>query len=279
MQTRRGSRPEPARAVRTAALLALALFILLPVYYMVITSLKSQNEVFTRASLLVHEPTLGNYGAIFSNGIARGLVNSLLVAGVSTAVALVLSIGGAYTIARIKLRLNGTFRGVLLASYLVPSTILFIPFTVLMGRAGLIDSSIGLIVVYLSITTPMGTWLLISFFEALPAELEEAALMDGAGRLRALWQILVPVIAPGIASVGIIMFTTVWNEYLYALVLTLSPDTYTFPITINQLISGDVYQWGEIMAGSLIGSLPIVILYYISQRMVVEGMAGSAVKG
>ncbi len=276
--TRTGT-PRRANMVRKAALLALALFVLLPVYYMVITSLKSQNEVFNHASLLVHEPTLGNYGAIFSNGVARGLANSLLVAGVSTVIALVLSIGGAYTIARIKLRLNGSFRGVLLASYLVPSTILFIPFTVLMGRMSLIDTSLGLIVVYLGITTPMGTWLLISFFEGLPPELEEAALIDGASRLRALWQILVPVIAPGIASVGIIMFTTVWNEYLYALVLTMSPSTYTFPITINQLISGDVYQWGQIMAGSLVGSLPIVILYYISQRMVVEGLAGSAVKG
>ncbi len=271
--------PRPSTALRTTALVALAVFILLPIYYMVITSLKTQNEVFNHASLLVREPVVGNYSAIFTNGVARGLLNSLVVAGASTLIALFLSIGGAYSIARIKLRLNGSFRGVLLASYLVPSTILFIPFTVLMGKMSLIDTTLGLIVVYLSITTPMGTWLLIGFFEALPAELEEAALIDGASRLRALWQIMVPVISPGIASVGIIMFTTVWNEYLYALVLTMSPRTFTFPITISALISGDVYQWGQIMAGSLVGSLPIVILYYISQRMVVEGLAGSAVKG
>lgn len=269
----------PGKAARAALLLLLALFVLLPIYYMAITALKTQNEVFNHASLGVQKPTLDNFAAIATNGVGRGLLNSLLVAGVATAIAVVLSIGGAYSIARIKLRLNGTFRGVLLASYLVPSTILFIPFTVLMGEAGLINTHLGLILVYLSITTPMGTWLLISFFESLPAELEEAALIDGASRLKALWRILVPVVAPGIASVGIIMFTAVWNEYLYAFVLTLSPSTYTFPITINQLISGDVYQWGQIMAGSLIGSIPIVILYYISQRMVVEGMAGSAVKG
>jgi multiple sugar transport system permease protein len=267
------------RSVQYASLTALAIFILFPVYYMVITSFKSTSEVFQNPGLWIRHPTFINYGAVVRNGVLHGLINSLIVAVSATIVALIVSVLAGYSLASLKYRFRGALRGLLLFSYLIPTTILFIPMTVIMAGTGLINTLPGLIIVYLSFTTPLGTWLLMGFFESLPPDLEEQARVDGATRLGALYHILLPLTRPGVMAVGIIVFTAAWNEFLYALVLNISPNVFTLPLAINGLITGDVYRWGEIMAGSVIASLPVVIMYYISQRMVVEGLTSVAVKG
>jgi multiple sugar transport system permease protein len=267
------------RSFQYAALVALAIFILFPVYYMLIISFKTQNEIVQSPGFWVHDPTLVNYGAIVSNGVLRGLSNSVIVATSCTIVALVVSVLGGYSLASLRYRLRGAVRSLLIFAYLIPSTILFIPMTVLMADAGLIDTLPGLIICYLSFTTPLGTWLLMGFFQSLPPELEEQARVDGATRVGALWHILLPLTRPGMMAVAVIMFTAAWNEYLYALVLNISPPVYTLPLAISGLISGDVYRWGEIMAASVIASLPVVFMYYLSQRFVIEGLTSVAVKG
>lgn len=267
------------RSFQYAALVALAIFILFPVYYMLVTSFKTQGELFQNPGFWIHHPTLVNYGAIMSNGVLRGLLNSVIVAIGSTIVALAVSVLGGYSLASLRYRLRGAVRYLLIFAYLIPSTILFIPMTVLMADVGLIDTLPGLIICYLSFTTPLGTWLLMGFFQSLPPDLEEQARVDGATRVGALWHILLPLTRPGLMAVAVIIFTAAWNEYLYALVLNISPPVYTLPLAISGLISGDVYRWGEIMAGSVIASLPVVIMYYLSQRFVIEGLTSVAVKG
>lgn len=267
------------RSVQYASLTALGIFILFPVYYMVITSFKSTSEVFQNPGLWIHHPTLINYAAVVKNGVIHGLINSLIVAVGATILSLAVSILAGYSLARLKYRLQGAIKGLLIFAYLIPTTILFIPMTVIMADIGLIDTLPGLIVVYLSFTTPLGTWLLMGFFQSLPPELEEQAQVDGATRLEALYHILLPLTRPGMMAVGVIVFTAAWNEFLYALVLNITPNVYTLPLAISGLISGDVYRWGEIMAGSVIASLPVVIMYYVSQRLVVEGLTSVAVKG
>lgn len=267
------------RSFQYAALAALAIFILFPVYYMVITSFKTTNEAIQDPGFWIHHPTLVNYGAIVSNGVLRGLLNSAIVATGSTIVALAVSVVGGYSLASLRYRFRGAVRYLLIFAYLIPSTILFIPMTVLMAGVGLIDTLPGLIICYLSFTTPLGTWLLMGFFQSLPPELEEQARVDGATRVGALWHILLPLTRPGMMAVAVIIFTAAWNEYLYALVLNISPPVYTLPLAISALISGDVYRWGEIMAGSVIATLPVVFMYYLSQRFVIEGLTSVAVKG
>lgn len=267
------------RSLQYAALVALAIFILAPVYYMLITSFKTQGEIFQNPGFWIHHPTLANFGAIASNGVLRGLLNSVLVAVSSTIVALTVSVLGGYSLASLRYRLRGAVRYLLIFSYLIPSTILFIPMTVLMADVGLIDTLPGLAICYLSFTTPLGTWLLMGFFQSLPPDLEEQARVDGATRVRALWHIVLPLTRPGLMAVAVIIFTAAWNEYLYALVLNITPNVFTLPLAISGLISGDVYRWGEIMAGSVVASLPVVIMYYLSQRFVIEGLTSVAVKG
>ncbi|MFZ0216654.1 MAG: carbohydrate ABC transporter permease [Candidatus Dormiibacterota bacterium] len=267
------------RSFKYAALAALAIFILFPVYYMLVTSFKTQNEILQNPGFWILHPTLVNYGAIVSNGVLHGVLNSAIVAVSSTIVALAVSVLGGYSLASLRYRLRGAVRYLLIFAYLIPSTILFIPMTVLMADVGLIDTLPGLIICYLSFTTPLGTWLLMGFFQSLPPELEEQARVDGATRVGALWHILLPLTRPGMMAVGVIIFTAAWNEYLYALVLNISPAVYTLPLAISGLISGDVYRWGEIMAGSVIASLPVVSMYYLSQRFVIEGLTSVAVKG
>lgn len=267
------------RSVRYASLTALGIFILFPVYYMIVMSFKSQSEVFQNPGLWIQHPTLGNYAAVAKNGVLHGLLNSLIVACGSTIVSLAVSVLAGYSLARLRYRLRGAVKGLLIFSYLIPTTILFVPITVIMASIGLIDTLPGLIIVYLSFTTPLGTWLLMSFFQSLPPEIEEQARVDGATRIEALYHVLLPLTRPGLIAVGVIVFTAAWNEFLYALVLNITPSLFTLPLAISGLITGDVYRWGEIMAGSVIASLPVVVMYYVSQRLVVEGLTSVAVKG
>ena len=267
------------RSVRYACLATLAVFILFPVYYMIVTSLKSQREVFRNPGLWISEPTLANYAELARSGFPRSLLNSFVVAGGATVISLVVGVLAAYSLVCLRYRLRGTIRNALILAYLTPSALLFIPMAIIMSNLRQADTLHGLMLVYLSFTTPLATWLLMGFFSSLPPELEEQARVDGATRIQALYLVLIPLVRPGLVAVGIITFTSGWNEFLYALVLNLSPEAYTVPIAISHLISGDVYRWGEIMAGSVIASVPIMVLYYLGQRSVVDGLSTGAVKG
>jgi multiple sugar transport system permease protein len=168
---------------------------------------------------------------------------------------------------------------IIIIAFLTPGALLFIPFAVIMANFQLSNSLRGLVLVYLSFTVPLSTYLLLGFFRSLPPELEQAARIDGANRLQALWYVLVPLVAPGLISVAIITFTGAYNELLYALVINVSPEVRTVPVAILNLSVADEVPWGRTMAYSSIAAIPIMAIYFLGQRFVVEGLQTGSVKG
>jgi multiple sugar transport system permease protein len=266
-------------AVYAALLLAL-LFVLFPVYWMVITSLKLPREIFRVPSLWPQVFTETNYRILIEDkGFLIPIRNSLIVASAVTLISLVISSLAAYSIVRFRFRFRGFIGRLILFAYLTPTSLLFIPLSILMARLQLGNSLHGLILVYLTFSLPVSTWMLQAYFAAVPRELEEQAMIDGLGRLGALFRIVIPLSAPGLAAVAIFTFTGAWNELLLALVLITSEASRTAPLALNYLITSDVLPWGPLMAGAVISSLPLVILYFVAQRFIVSEMMAGSVKG
>jgi multiple sugar transport system permease protein len=262
-----------------AMLLLLAALILFPIYYMLMVSLKIPRDIYRLPSLLPVNPTLRNYVELIAQrDFLLNIRNSLIVALCATIVSVIISTLAAYSLVRLRYR-GRTWAGrLILFSYLTPAALLFIPLAVIINRLRLGNTLQGLIFTYLTFATPLSTWLLMGFFRSVPIDLEEQAMVDGATRLQALFRILLPVIAPGLVAVSVFTFTGAWNELLLALIFTTSPDIRTVPVALQYLITGDVFRWNLIMAGAVIAALPVMALYYLSQRFVVQGLAAGAVK-
>jgi multiple sugar transport system permease protein len=262
-----------------AALVLLALLIIFPIYYMFTTSLKLPRDIYRVPSLIPLRPTLNNYAQLFGQyGFLNNLRNSFIVASLATIVSVFISCLAAYSLTRLRYRGRRWLGRLILFAYLTPSSLLFIPLAVIINRLQLGNSLQGLIFVYLTFAAPLSTWLLMGFFRSIPVDLEEQAMVDGATRQQALFRILLPVIAPGLVAVSVFTFTGAWNELLLALIFITSTEIRTVPVALQYLITGDVFRWGQIMAGSVIAAVPIMLLYYFSQRFVVQGLAAGAVK-
>lgn len=261
------------------ALVLLALFILFPIYYMLIISLKTARDIYRLPSVLPVNPTLINYTQLFgAQGFLLPIRNSLIVAGMATLVSVFISCLAAYSLVRLKYRTRDWAGRLILFSYLTPSSLLFIPLAVIIARLQLGNTLHGLIFVYLTFSAPLSTWLLMGFFRSIPIDLEEQAMVDGATRLGSLFRILLPLVAPGLVAVSVFTFTGAWNELLLALIFTTSPSNWTVPVAVQYLITGDVFRWGLIMAASVSAAVPVMVLYYLAQRFVVQGLAAGAVK-
>ena len=268
-----------AVATYTILLIVVAL-ILFPLYWMVITSLKLPKEIYRLPSLWPKVFTGTNYHTlIYKDHFLRNVRNSLFVALTVTIISLFVSSFAAYSIVRFKYRFKGLIGRVILFAYLTPTSLLFIPLSILIARLHLGNSLYGLIIVYLTFSLPLSTWLLQGYFRAVPRELEEQAMVDGSTRMGALFRILIPLSAPGLAAVSIFTFTGAWNELLLALIFITSESKRTVPLGINYLITSDVLPWGTLMAGAVISSLPVVILYFLAQRFMVGGVTSGSVKG
>jgi multiple sugar transport system permease protein len=205
--------------------------------------------------------------------------NSFIVASMVTLISLFISSFAAYSIVRFKYRFKGLVGRVILFAYLTPTSLLFIPLSIIIAKLGLGNSLNGLIIVYLTFSLPLSTWLLQGYFRGVPRELEEQAMVDGSTRIGALFRILLPLSAPGLAAVAIFTFTGAWNELLLALIFITSESKRTVPLGINYLITSDVLPWGTLMAGAVLSSLPVMLLYFIAQRFMVQGMTSGSVKG
>jgi len=261
-------------------LVVVFLVIIFPVYWMFTISLKLPRDIYRTPSLWPHTVTMDNYRVLIDDkGFLTNIKNSLIVAGTVTIVSVVVSSFAAYSIVRFKYRFRGLIGRLILFAYLTPVSLLFIPLSIIISRMHLANSLFGLIVVYLAFSIPLSTWLLSGYFRGVPADLEEQALVDGSGRLGALFRILLPLSAPGLVAVAIFTFTGAWNELLLALIFITSENKRTVPLALNYLITGDVFLWGPIMAGAVLSSLPVVILYFLAQRFMVAGMTAGSVKG
>jgi multiple sugar transport system permease protein len=201
------------------------------------------------------------------------------VASTVTLISLVVSSLAAYSMVRFRYRFKGLFGRLILFAYLTPTSLLFIPLSILIARLQLGNTLHGLIFVYLTFSLPVSTWMLQAYFAAVPRELEEQGMIDGLSRLGALFRIVLPLSAPGLAAVAIFTFTGAWNELLLALVLITSESRRTAPLALNYLITSDVLPWGPLMAGAVLSSVPLMILYFLAQRYIVQGMTAGSVKG
>jgi multiple sugar transport system permease protein len=208
------------------------------------------------------------------------LKNSAVVAFLSTVISLTLGTLAAYALARLKFRGSQAMGLSVYITYLVPTSLLFLPLAYVIRRIGLFDSPVALMITYPTFLVPFCTWLLMGYFKTIPRELEECAMIDGCTRFRAFRSIVLPIMMPGLVSAGLFAFTLSWNEFLYALTLTQSNAVKTLPVGIvSQLVLGDVYFWGSLMAAAVLGSVPIAIIYSFFLEYYVKGMTAGAVKG
>jgi len=273
-----------SRARRMVVLwLPLACFLLIllfPFYWMTVTAFKPDAELYDFAKnnpLWITSPTLDHvYHLLFNTSYPKWLWTTMLVAIGATFLSLFSSALAAYAIQRLRFTGSQYVGLAIYLAYLVPPSILFIPLATMVVQLGLFDSPLALILVYPTFLVPFCTWLLIGYFKSIPFELEECALIDGATRLQILRQITLPLAVPGLISAGIFSFTLSWNEFIYALAFIQSSENKTVPVAIlTELVTGDVYQWGALMAGSLLGSLPVAIFYSFFVDYYVSSLTGA----
>ncbi len=270
----------PRRLMLYGIILIVMLVILFPIYWMLTISLKIPRDIYRTPALWPDTVTMDNYRELIEEkDFLTNIRNSLIVASSVTVMSIVVSSFAAYSIVRFKYRFKGVVGRVILFAYLTPVSLLFIPLSIIIARLNLGNTLWGLIVVYLAFSIPLSTWLLTGYFRGVPAELEEQAMVDGSTRMGALFRILLPLSAPGLVAVAIFTFTGAWNELLLALIFITSEDLRTVPLGLNYLITGDVFLWGPIMAGAVLSSLPVIILYLLAQRFMVQGMTSGSVKG
>ncbi|MBI1258598.1 MAG: ABC transporter permease subunit [Chloroflexi bacterium] len=268
-----------AKVINYALLFMMALAILFPIYYMLIVSLKLPRDIYRTPSLLPTNATLQNYIDLFQKqGFFINIRNSLIVSFASTFVSVVFSSMAAYSLVRLKYLYRDWIGRLILFTYLTPGAMLFIPLSVIVARLQLGNTLHGLIFVYLTFAAPLSTWLLMGYFKNIPVDLEEQAMVDGATRFQAFYRVLLPLSTPALVAVSVFTFTAAWNELLYGLIFITSPSLQTVPVAISYLITGDVFRWGLIMAGSVAAAVPVMVLYYLAQRFVVQGLAAGAVK-
>jgi multiple sugar transport system permease protein len=270
----------PRRILTIYLPLAAFLFVLLfPFYWMAMTAFKPDAELLSREGnpFWISHPTLAHVKKLlFETPYPEWLWNTILVSVVSTFVSIVCSVLAAYAIERLRYRGSRYVGASIFLAYLVPPSILFIPLATMVYNLDLFDTRLALILTYPTFLIPFCTWLLMGYFKSIPFELEECALIDGASRLQILWKIVLPLAVPGLISAGIFAFTLSWNEFIYALTFVSSSEVKTVPVgVVTELVEGDVYHWGSLMAGALFGSLPVAALYSFFVEYYVSGLTGA----
>jgi multiple sugar transport system permease protein len=262
-------------------LIVLAIVVLFPFYWMIVTSFKGEDQMRSVVSMFWPKPfAIENYQQLLAKTeFAAWYGNSVFVAVSSTLLATAVGTIGAYALARLKFLGRGFMASATLITYLVPPSILFIPLYKQMQGLGMANSLSGLIAAYPSFTVPFVTWLLMGYFESVPEELEEAAMIDGATRFGAFYRIVLPLSAPGLLAAGLYAFTQAWNEFLYALVFITDGRLRTLPVGLASFITGDVYGWGYLMSGAVLTTLPVIAAYIYLQKYMVEGLTAGSVKG
>jgi multiple sugar transport system permease protein len=268
-------------AVAYAILLALGLIVVFPFYWMIVTSFKSEDQMRSLTSMFWPSPFAGeNYGQLVrKTEFVSWYANSVIVSVASTFVAVAIGTIGAYALARLRFLGRSFMASATLITYLVPPAILFIPLYAQIRTLGLSNSLYGLVATYPSFTVPFVTWLLMGYFESIPEELEEAAMIDGSTRFGAFYRIVLPLAAPGVLAAGLYAFTQAWNEFLYALVFITDAKLRTLPVGLASFITGDVYGWGYLMSGAVLTTLPVIAAYIYLQKYMVEGLTAGSVKG
>lgn len=254
-------------------------FLLFPFYWMLVTALKPNRDLYNLAlnPLWTWTPTFDHFRKLlYDTHFLPWMGNTLVIAVGATALSLAVSLVAAYAIGRLRFRGSGPLGVAIFLSYLVPPVILFIPLSRIVSGLGLWDRPAALILTYPTFLVPFCVWLMMGYFRSIPQELEDCARVDGASRWQAMRHVTFPLALPGILSCLIFAFTLSWNEYLYALVFLSSTHQKTVPVGLaTELVTGDVFQWGPLMAGALLGSVPVAVAYSFFVEHYVAGLTGA----
>ena len=266
-----------------AALSVFVVFFLIPPFHMLVTSFKGSAEVSSLAGnpWLVANPTLANYTELLANSnFQRFFWNSIKVTASVVAVTMVISVLAAFSLARMKFWGSGVLATGIFLTYLVPESLLFIPLFQIINMVGLTNNAWAMVPLYLTLSVPFCTWIMIGYFASIPKELDEAALIDGASWMQMLFKIFIPVAMPGIIAATIFAFTVGWGTFLYPMAYLYSSDQMVLTVgIISELIRADVFQWGKIMAGSLMAAAPPVLIYAFLMDYYIAGLTAGATKG
>ena len=263
-------------AVSYAYLTVLSLIAIFPLLWILLSSVKSKGELAgDPTSFFPKSITFDNFRTVFGQ---LGFGNSIMVAGATTLIAITISALGAYGVVRFFPKFGKVLTRVLITTYMFPPILLAVPYSIIMGKLGLINNRLGLVIVYLSFSVPYAVWLLVGFFETVPVEIEEAAQVDGAGKFQVFGQVVLPIVAPGIVAVAIYTFINAWNEFLYALIMTNSSEKMTVAMALKSLEGQEVLDWGVMMAASAVVVIPSVVFFMLIQKRIAGGLASGAVK-
>jgi ABC-type glycerol-3-phosphate transport system permease component len=260
------------------ALLVIGAF---PLFWMLATSLKPSAEIFaTPPALVPAHPTLENFGRLFGEtAFVTFFRNSAVVSLATVAVTLSVSALGAYGLTRFAFAGREKVAGLILTTYMFAPVMIIIPFYILVKQLGIVNTRLALVLSYTTFCLPFCLWLLRAFFESIPLELEEAAMVDGAGRARAVWHVVLPLALPGLIAAAIFTFILAYNDFLFALVLITSEELKTLPVGVNDLFNATIVDWGMIMAAGVMITLPAVLFFAVVQRYLVQGWGAGGVKG
>ena len=254
---------------------------LFPFYWIALTSLRTPSGVYVRERMLIpRNLTLENYRFVFTEQpTAMWFRNSTVLSLGSSTLSVIIGILAGYALVRLKFRGQRKMARAILFSYLLPSSLLFIPLFVLMHKLQMLNSLWGVLISYQSFNVPFCTWLIMGYFQSIPMELEDAAMIDGCSRIGVLFRIILPLSTPGVVTAFIFAFTSAWNEFLYTIIMISSRHLMTLPTGLGSYVMGDVFLWGPLMASAVVMTAPPIILFMIAQRYVVSGMTLGAVKG
>ncbi|HZO27416.1 MAG TPA: carbohydrate ABC transporter permease [Chloroflexota bacterium] len=262
-----------------ALLIFFTLWTVVPFFWMFLASVKTNKEIYQDFTFLPRQWYWGHYYDLITGHYGSWMRNSTTVSVAATLLSIILGSFGAYAITRLQFTGRSVIARGLVFTYLLPASLLFIPLFQIVAGVGLSNSVFSLMLIYPSFTLPFCTWMLMSYFKNIPIELEEAALIDGCGRLGVLFRIVLPLAAPALVVVCLFSFTNAWNEFLYALVFISSREQQTVTVGLALMQGEDVFYWGKMMAGALLTALPPVIMYTLAQRLVIQGLTMGGVKG
>jgi multiple sugar transport system permease protein len=269
-----------SRSGRYVLLLSSLFLTLFPLYWLVISSLKPDPELFRSVPTFIPEhPTLGAYQDLFAiRNVGQFLLNSLIVVSVSVTASLTIGSAAAYSLARFRSPANKTILFAILVTRMIPGIVIVVPIFLMIRGLGLLNTYAGLALVYTALNLPFVIWMMRSFFDEIPVELEEAAMVDGDSRLSALWRIILPLAAPGLAATAFFAVISTYNEFVFALILTSTEDTMTVPVGTATLSFKTSVDWGAMTAMAVIGTVPVIILAIVLQRHFVRGLTLGALK-
>lgn len=269
-----------SNAISYTYLTILAIIAAFPLVWIVLSSVKGKGEMIGDPTAFFPKSlTLDNFRTVleqlhFGNNIA----NSIVVAMSTTLIAITISALGAYGVVRFFPKFGKAMTRVLITTYMFPPILLAVPYSIIMGKAGLMNSRVGLVIVYLSFSVPYAIWLLVGFFQTVPLEIEEAARVDGANKLQVFGQVVLPIVAPGLVAVAIYTFINAWNEFLYSLILMNSSGKMTVAVALKSLEGQEVLDWGVMMAASTMVVIPSVVFFMLIQKKIAGGLAQGSIK-